>query len=84
MKKRILIDASTVISKIDGLSQYIINLIKHLPEESFDIFDYSVLVNKDLNRNALTDILKDQRFSLLILYCQTKATMGKIVMMIFN
>ena len=65
MKKRILIDASTVISKIDGLSQYIINLIKHLPEESFDIFDYSVLVNKDLNRNALTDILKDQRFTII-------------------
>lgn len=65
MKKRILIDASTVISKIDGLSQYIINLIKHLPEESFDIFDYSVLVNKNLNRNALTDILKDQRFTII-------------------
>ena len=65
MKKRILIDASTVISKIDGLSQYIINLIKHLPKESFDIFDYSVLVNKNLNRNALTDILKDQRFTII-------------------
>ena len=38
MKKRILIDASTVTSQIDGLSHYIINLIKYLPEASFEKF----------------------------------------------
>ncbi len=56
MKKRILIDASTVTSQIDGLSHYIINLIKYLPPQSFDKFEYSVVINKGLKRKALTDL----------------------------
>jgi len=65
MKKRILIDASTVVSIVDGLSHCIINLIKYLPEESFDKFEYTILINKGLQRKALTDLLLDPRFKVI-------------------
>ena len=65
MKKRILIDASTVTSQIDGLSHYIINLIKYLPEASFERFEYSVVINKGLERKALTDLLTDPRIQVI-------------------
>jgi len=65
MKKKILIDASTVTSQLDGLSHYILNLIKYLPEESFDHFDYSVLINKGLQRKAITDQLSDPRIHVI-------------------
>ena len=65
MKKRILIDASTVTSQLDGLSHYILNLIKYLPEESFQHFDYSVLVNKGLQRKAIEEVLNDPRLHVI-------------------
>src|SRR5436189_2676321 len=65
MKKRILIDASTVTSQLDGLSHYILNLIKYLPEESFDKFEYSVLINKGLQRGAFKDALSDPRLRVI-------------------
>lgn len=65
MKKRILIDASTVTSQLDGLSHYILNLIKYLPEESFSRFDYSVLINKGLQRKAIEEVLKDPRIEVI-------------------
>lgn len=65
MKKRILIDASTVVSLEDGLSHFIINLIRYLPEESFEKFDYTVLVNKGMQRKELTDLLKDPRLHVI-------------------
>ena len=65
MKKKILIDASTVTSQLDGLSHYILNLIKYLPEASFEIFDYSVLINKGLQRKAITDQLSDPRIQVI-------------------
>ncbi len=65
MKKRILIDASTVTSQIDGLSHYTINLIKYLPEESFEKFDYSVVINKGLKRNTLTELLANPRLRVI-------------------
>ena len=65
MKKKILIDASTVTSQIDGLSHYIINLIKYLPETSFEKFEYSVVINKGLERKALTDLLSDPRIQVI-------------------
>lgn len=49
-KPRLLIDASTVTSVSDGLSIYIINLLKHLPDQSFEAFDISVLINPGLER----------------------------------
>lgn len=57
MKKEILIDATTVTSQVDGLSHCIINLIQYLPAESFEKFNYTVVINKGLQRKALTDLL---------------------------
>ena len=65
MKKRILIDASTVVSLEDGLSHFIINLIRYLPEKSFEYFEYSVLINKGMQRKELSDLLKDPRFHVI-------------------
>ncbi|MEO6540563.1 MAG: glycosyltransferase family 1 protein [Ferruginibacter sp.] len=65
MKKRILIDASTVTSELDGLSHYILNLIKYLPETSFEKFEYSVLINRGLQRGAFKDALSDPRLKVI-------------------
>jgi glycosyltransferase involved in cell wall biosynthesis len=65
MKKKILIDASTVTSQMDGLSHYIINLIKYLPLQSFDKFEYSVVINKGLKRKALTDLLTNPNIKVI-------------------
>jgi glycosyltransferase involved in cell wall biosynthesis len=65
MKKRILIDATTVIDKVDGLSTYIINLIKNLPEESFDTFKYIILIQKGLVRNELTSLIDNNKFEVI-------------------
>ena len=60
MKKRILIDATTVTFQVDGLSNYIINLIKHLPEDSFSQFEYTVLLNPNINRPELSEYLQQE------------------------
>ena len=65
MKKKILIDATTVIDKVDGLSTYIINLIKNLPKESFDIFDYSVLIQPGLKRPEFISLLQDNKYTVI-------------------
>lgn len=65
MKKRILIDASTVTAQLDGLSHYILNLIKYLPEASFEKFEYSVLINKGLRRKAISSQLNDPRINVI-------------------
>ena len=57
MKKTIIIDASSVVGYVDGLSQYIVNILRFLPEESFDEFNYRLLVNKDHQRSDLDPIL---------------------------
>lgn len=65
MKKRILIDATTVVDKIDGLSRYIINLLAHFPEEAFDKFDFSVLIGKGVQREDLWEVLKKGIFEVI-------------------
>lgn len=65
MKKRILIDATPVRSLVDGLSNYIINLIKYLPEESFNEFEYTVLIYKGLVREDLTSFLSSGKYKVL-------------------
>ena len=57
MKKKVLIDATPVTSLVDGLSNYIINLIKYLLAESFDEFEYTILINKGLRRDEFTSFL---------------------------
>ena len=65
MKCKILIDASTVTYLADGLSNYIIGLIQYLPAESFNDFEYTVLVNPGLDRPELMSVLKNGNFKIL-------------------
>ena len=65
MKKKILIDASTVMDTADGLSNYIIGIIRHLPRESFNYFDYTILINPGLNRPELIEYLENNSFTIL-------------------
>lgn len=62
MKKRVLIDASTVTSIPDGLSIYIINLLKHLPDPAWDEFDFSVLVDPDVDRPDFWSVVDRRPF----------------------
>jgi len=65
MKKRILIDATTVIEKKDGLSQYIISLLDHLPESAFAEFHFMVLLNKNLQRKEFWDVVRKKEFEII-------------------
>ena len=65
MKKKILIDATPVTSLVDGLSNYIINLIKYLPAESFAEFEYSILINKGLIRDDFIPVLNSGKYNIL-------------------
>ncbi len=65
MKKKILIDATTVVEKKDGLSQYIISLLEHLPAKAFDTFDFLVLINRGILRKELSDVLGSGKFEII-------------------
>ncbi|MGH2553924.1 MAG: glycosyltransferase, partial [Chitinophagaceae bacterium] len=61
-KKTIVIDASSLIGLVDGLSQYIANILKFIPDESFDEFNFRLLINKHHKRPDLNDVLNTGRF----------------------
>lgn len=65
MKLKVLIDATTVRQKKDGLSQYIIGLINNLPETSFEIFEYIILINPVVDREELSVALDSGKFTVL-------------------
>lgn len=65
MKKKVLIDATPVTSLVDGLSNYIINLIKYLPPESFHEFEYTILINKGLKREGFISFITSGNFKVL-------------------
>jgi glycosyltransferase involved in cell wall biosynthesis len=65
MKFKILIDATTIENKKDGLSQYIIAIINHLPESSFEIFDYTILINPGIKKEELNHSLQSGKFTIL-------------------
>ncbi len=65
MKKRILIDATTIIEKKDGLSQYIISILSHLPATAFDEFHLMVLVNRGLKRKEFWDVVRSDKFEIV-------------------
>jgi glycosyltransferase involved in cell wall biosynthesis len=65
MRKKILIDATTIVEKKDGLSQYIISLLDNLPGEAFAEFDFAVLVNKGVERKELWQVLKKNNFEII-------------------
>jgi glycosyltransferase involved in cell wall biosynthesis len=66
MKFKILIDATTIENKKDGLSQYIIAIINHLPEHSFELFDYTILINPGIEKAELNTALQSGKFAVLI------------------
>lgn len=62
-KKRVLIDASPVTGSVDGLSVYIVNLIKNLPERSFEEFDYTILLNPGVDWPDLSSAMRARGMS---------------------
>ena len=65
MRKRILIDATTVEKKKDGLSQYIIALINNLPAASFELFEFIILINPGVEREELYPALQSGKFTVV-------------------
>ena len=66
MKYKIIIDATTIRNSVDGLSQYIIGLINNLPEDSFYLFDYTILINPGVKREELNSALQSNKFRILV------------------
>ncbi|MEO8885786.1 MAG: glycosyltransferase family 1 protein [Mucilaginibacter sp.] len=64
-KKRILIDASSVGLNTDGVTTYIVNLIKHLPQKSFDDFEYWILINPGVVNQDINKIKQSGRFKFI-------------------
>jgi glycosyltransferase involved in cell wall biosynthesis len=64
-KPRLLIDASTVTAIADGLSIYIINLLRYLPDHAFAAFDISILLNPGLERPEFFAALEGKPFRLV-------------------
>ena len=65
MRSRIWVDATTIIERVDGLSQYIINLLKYMPEEAFDKFDISVLINPNIPRKDLKELINSGKYKFI-------------------
>jgi glycosyltransferase involved in cell wall biosynthesis len=65
MKFKVMIDATTIDNGKDGLSQYIIGLINNLPAASFNLFEFTILINPGIEREELRDTLKSGRFIIL-------------------
>jgi glycosyltransferase involved in cell wall biosynthesis len=65
-KFSILIDATTVTHHKNGLSQYIISLIAHLPASALQRFDLMVLLNKNIDRPDLQAAIKAQGIKTLV------------------
>lgn len=61
-KKRLLIDASVVTPIADGLSNYVINLLKHLPEATFEQFDVSILFTPGLDRPEFFEAIEGRPY----------------------
>ena len=59
-RNRVLIDATPVTSSVDGLSVYIVNLIKNLPAASFADFDFTVLLNPGIEWPDLAAAMRDR------------------------
>ena len=65
MKKTILIDATTISEKTDGLTQYIINLLKNFPDNCFDKYNFSVLINEKILNKEFNDLLGLGKFKII-------------------
>jgi glycosyltransferase involved in cell wall biosynthesis len=56
-KRRILIDASPVTSSVDGLSVYIVNLIRNLPADALAEYDFTILLNPGIEWPELSEAM---------------------------
>jgi glycosyltransferase involved in cell wall biosynthesis len=65
MKKNIVIDASPVRPVVDGLSQYVVNLLRFLPPELFDEYNIRLLINRKHNNADFYDVLNEGKFDVL-------------------
>lgn len=65
MKFKIIIDATTIEKKKDGLSQYIIALINNLPLSSFELFEFIILINPGVEREELSATIQSGKFTIL-------------------
>lgn len=65
MKPRILIDASVVTDIPDGLSIYVVNLLRHLPAESFDEFDFTLLTVPGVDREDFGSAVAGRPFRMI-------------------
>ena len=65
MKFKIIIDATTIEKKKDGLSQYIIALINNLPQSSFELFEFIILINPGVEREELSATIQSGKFTIL-------------------
>ena len=57
-RKRILIDASPVTGSVDGLSVYIVNLIRNLPADALAEFDFTILLNPGIDWPELGEAIR--------------------------
>src|SRR5687767_848427 len=57
-KKRILIDASPVTGSVDGLSVYIVNLIRNLPADALAEFHFTILLNPGVDWPELAEAMR--------------------------
>jgi glycosyltransferase involved in cell wall biosynthesis len=53
-RPRILLDGTGLTSTVDGLSIYIVNLLRHIPQGCFNEMAFTLLLNDDVDRADLT------------------------------
>lgn len=53
VRPRILLDATGLTSTVDGLSVYIVNFIRHIPDNCLAEMSFTILLNKDVDRADL-------------------------------
>ena len=65
MKPKILIDASSVTNVPDGLSIYIVNLLRHFPGSALDEFDISLLAYPGVDRAHFSAAIEKRAFRVI-------------------
>ena len=59
-RPRILLDGTALTSTVDGLSIYIVNFIRHIPDDCFNEMDFTILLNEGVDRADLTVAIADR------------------------
>src|SRR5438270_4333011 len=64
-RPHILIDGSSITPKVDGLSVYVVNLLRNLPESSFEQYRFTLLLNPGVQRADLDEALAAHDFAVM-------------------